>query len=113
MKLNTVLIIMAMLLFVESSAFAQQKKEEKQTCVTSKCHATMGKEKFVHGPVAVGDCSACHKLLSKEEHKFQKITSSVALCSKCHEPLDLKKNVHAPVMKGNCTGCHSPHQSNQ
>jgi predicted CXXCH cytochrome family protein len=92
---------------------AQPKKEDKQSCVSSKCHATMGKQKFVHGPVAVTECSACHQLVKNEKHKFQKIDSTASLCSACHEPLELKKNVHQPVIKGNCTGCHNPHQSNQ
>ena len=34
--------------------------QTKDSCVTDKCHSKMGKEKFVHGPAAVGDCMACH-----------------------------------------------------
>jgi hypothetical protein len=32
----------------------------KQSCVTSKCHANMGKGKYVHGPVSVLQCIICH-----------------------------------------------------
>ena len=30
-------------------------------CVTDKCHSGMGKAKFVHGPVGVGQCTVCHQ----------------------------------------------------
>jgi predicted CXXCH cytochrome family protein len=81
----------------------------KETCVTSSCHATMGKAAFVHGPVAVGECTSCHKLIGK--HKFQPITDSGKLCDECHEKLGTMKVVHKPVKEGKCTMCHDPHQS--
>lgn len=81
----------------------------KQTCVSEACHANMGKAKFVHGPVAGGDCDACHK--QKGKHKFVPITDVGKLCSACHEQMTTLKVVHAPVKKGECTKCHDPHQS--
>jgi predicted CXXCH cytochrome family protein len=80
-----------------------------QSCVTATCHSTMGKEKFVHGPVAVGNCSACHKTEGK--HKFAPIKRAADLCYKCHDQVDTKSSVHKPVKDGNCTLCHNPHQS--
>jgi len=33
---------------------------KKQSCVTSKCHANMGKGKYVHDPVSVYQFTTCH-----------------------------------------------------
>jgi predicted CXXCH cytochrome family protein len=80
-----------------------------ESCVTASCHAGMGKASFVHGPVAVGECAACHK--QKKKHKFEPISDVAKLCYECHEELNKQKVVHAPVKAGKCTGCHDPHQS--
>lgn len=79
------------------------------SCVTDTCHATMGKDKFVHGPVAVGNCTTCHQAEGK--HKFTAIKNAGLYCYKCHDRLDTKKAPHKPVREGNCTQCHNPHQS--
>ena len=39
---------------------------ETDTCITSKCHAVMGKDAFVHMPVADGECMACHLRMPRE-----------------------------------------------
>ncbi len=83
--------------------------QQAESCVTDKCHSKMGKEKFVHGPAAVGDCTACH--VKEGKHKFTPITKVGELCYKCHDRIDTKKGVHKPVKEGNCTKCHDPHQS--
>lgn len=83
--------------------------EAKESCITDKCHSKMGKDKFVHGPVAVGDCKACHKPVDK--HKFTPIKNISELCYQCHDKVDTNKVVHKPVKEGSCTTCHSPHQS--
>lgn len=71
----------------------------------------MGKDKFVHGPVATGDCIFCHKQDKKDRHTFQPIENVEALCYECHEKLNSSVVVHKPVTNGKCTGCHDPHQS--
>lgn len=78
-------------------------------CVTEKCHSSMGKDKFVHGPVASGDCTFCHKPVSK--HSFEPIKDVAELCYQCHGKLNTQKTVHKPVKEGKCTVCHNPHQS--
>lgn len=83
---------------------------ESNTCVTSQCHSAMGKGKFVHGPVAVGECSACHEPLNGK-HKFKPVNDVAGLCYQCHDKKDKMKNVHPPVKEGMCTSCHDPHQS--
>lgn len=81
----------------------------KEGCVTDKCHAKMGKSKFVHGPVAAGDCTFCHKPTAK--HKFEAIKNVSDLCYQCHDKINTLKSVHKPVKDGNCSGCHDPHES--
>jgi len=85
--------------------------KENQGCVTSECHADMGKDKFVHGPVATKNCTFCHKQEKKDRHEFKPITDVASLCYACHDKLHLGPVVHQPVKDGKCTGCHSPHQS--
>jgi predicted CXXCH cytochrome family protein len=82
---------------------------EKQSCVTSKCHANMGKGKYVHGPVSVRQCSICHQPTAK--HEFKPITNVGKLCNECHDKQFTGKDIHPPVKEGKCTGCHDPHQS--
>jgi predicted CXXCH cytochrome family protein len=82
---------------------------EQDSCVTNKCHSNMGKDKFVHGPVAIGNCAACHK--SEGKHKFSPIKSAAEYCYMCHDKVNAKNTVHKPVKEGNCTKCHDPHQS--
>lgn len=107
-------IIVAIILFLfltyhnDGRAFAKENGKT-DSCITESCHATMGKDKFVHGPVAVGDCASCHTPTGK--HTFKPISNVSALCGGCHEPMTGKKVVHPPVKEGKCTKCHNPHQS--
>jgi len=82
---------------------------EKESCVTATCHANMGKEKYVHGPVSVGECTVCHKPTA--DHKFKAIMNVGKLCNDCHDKEYTGKVIHSPVQKGECSGCHDPHQS--
>ena len=89
-----------------------------QSCVTAECHQNMGKAKFVHGPVGVGQCEVCHTRgnpkhptkSAKGDFKFP--AQGKALCYLCHEPKDTGLIVHGPIAKGDCVSCHDPHQSN-
>ena len=78
-------------------------------CVTATCHAGLKKTKFLHGPVAAGECTACH-VPEKRLHKFALVAEGKKLCAACHGELKLEKVVHEPVKEG-CTTCHSPHGS--
>ena len=79
------------------------------SCVTDRCHKNMGKDQFVHGPVAVGNCTVCHK--REGRHKFAPIKRIREVCYACHDKVDTKNIVHKPVKEGNCSKCHDPHQS--
>lgn len=92
-----------------ASAAPKKNTKEKQTCITTDCHSSMGKEKFVHGPIATADCIVCH--IPTGKHSFKPISDVGALCSECHDKLTTKKVVHAPVKNSKCTKCHDPHQS--
>jgi len=102
-------LCMAVLFVMTLERGAVAQPPAKDSCVTDKCHSKMGKDKFVHGPVAVGDCASCH--VATAAHKFVKITKSSEVCYKCHDKVDTKKGVHKPVKEGNCSQCHDPHQS--
>lgn len=93
--------------------------EAKKACVTDNCHSKVGKEKYVHGPAATGDCVYCHEVLGEKRrgsksncvYDFKPIADVTAQCYKCHDRVDLGKKVHAPIKESKCTGCHDPHQS--
>lgn len=106
--------------FLASPGSAQDKAPASpESCVSSKCHASMGKDKAVHPPVKDGMCTTCHSTADDPEKKTKHpgnltitlVQQGAALCAMCHEAKDTKKMVHAPVKGGDCTSCHSPHQS--
>lgn len=105
--------VLSLLLFSDltrnACAANSQAPPKKETCKTTDCHDRMGTEKYIHGPVATGDCVFCHK--PKRKHSFEKIENTGKLCSECHERLDTHKYVHAPVKEGKCYTCHDSHQS--
>lgn len=77
------------------------------------CHKNFIRGSQVHGPVAVGDCLACHfphdspypALLQKPRN---------TICSKCHQEERLAANMHEQVINHemNCVDCHDPHSGN-
>jgi len=80
------------------------------SCATTECHGNLTKGAFVHGPVAVQQCTACHVQGDPQKHTFQKLGNPAETCTKCHQ-LGLRQTVHKPVADGNCTACHDPHHS--
>lgn len=125
MKKKTIIILylfviaaVATIILSDRTAYSQAQSPEKKAdnCITSECHATINKEKFVHGPVAAGECKVCHGESSKHKdspnkYKFGKIKGLDDVCFSCHEKFQLKKFVHNPVEMGECTACHGPHGS--
>ncbi|GBD97375.1 MAG TPA: cytochrome C [Nitrospirae bacterium] len=122
-KTITLPLLFAVVILIASgfsgrSASAQEKttKKFKDTCITSECHAAMGKEKFVHGPVAAVECTVCHGKSPKhkekpEKYKFSPIKDVAGACYSCHEKFKTKKFTHTPFAEGECISCHSPHGS--
>jgi len=90
------------------------------SCATGQCHADMGKDKHVHGPVAAGACTACHAPKPDVKHPakpkqsesdFDFTAAGSALCYTCHERKDTQPVIHGPIQWGQCSFCHDPHQS--
>ena len=74
------------------------------------CHENLASKRYVHAPVAAGECLSCHEPHgSGNEHLVK--ASGAQLCLMCHENNFDKKHVHGPVAGGNCLSCHDPHQS--
>jgi len=84
------------------------------------CHDTVSSHRVMHGPVAAGDCAACHTLDSTPGRRRISIKNAAptgdttALCVSCHQDTAERLNQahrHAPVAAGKCTACHDPHGS--
>ena len=69
-------------LFILPGMQAKAAAAEK-SCVTAKCHSSMGKAKHVHGPVAMGECTFCHQPTAS--HTFKPIKNAGKLCYNCHD----------------------------
>ncbi len=83
-----------------------------KTCVTEDCHNTYDEKWYVHGPVSLGDCKACHEAVDPNEHTWKLAREGTDLCEYCHLDQATKTHVHEPLKSGNCTDCHEPHSSN-
>lgn len=67
------------------------------------------RKKHYHGPVAVNDCLACHRLHRSPYEKIL-IADPQELCSYCHEKKELVQDRHHATMdKDPCIKCHDPH----
>lgn len=82
-----------------------------ESCLTSACHSDLHKTEYIHAPVALNTCDACHGP-EQEGHKFPMKRAGDATCSLCHMPLTGKKFIHAAIPQNGCTRCHNPHGSN-
>jgi len=77
------------------------------------CHFDFIKGSYVHGPVAVGDCLACHDPHTSVLPSLLKVRSA-DICAVCHKEqrqalaLHTSAATHALV----CVNCHSPHYGN-
>jgi predicted CXXCH cytochrome family protein len=109
MRRFAVFIFIFFLVFCLHAMVGTRAADAAGSCVTATCHSAMGKGKFIHGPVAVGNCTVCH--ISVGNHKFATIKKASDFCYKCHDRLNTKSAVHVPVKNGDCTLCHDPHQS--
>ncbi len=74
------------------------------------CHVGFVRGKFIHGPVSVRDCLACHVPHSSENPSLLQRSLS-GICDKCHKEERLARQMHELVMKNNmeCVNCHDAH----
>jgi len=84
------------------------------------CHEPVTSHRMLHGPVAAGDCAACHVVDDTPGRRRISLKLATpggdtsALCVSCHQENGerLKQaHRHAPVAAGRCTACHDPHGS--
>jgi predicted CXXCH cytochrome family protein len=113
-----IIAVINMNFFSNGVSYAQPAGTEKQgdSCITSECHATIGKDKHVHGPIAAGECIVCHGKSPEHREKpkkyiFGEIKSLDKICFSCHDKFKPKKFVHNPIEEGECIVCHNPHES--
>jgi predicted CXXCH cytochrome family protein len=76
------------------------------------CHKDFIKGSHVHGPVSVGDCSACHLPHDSENPALLREPRS-EICGSCHVEDRLAAEMHQRVIKHQmqCVDCHDPHSS--
>ena len=76
-------------------------------CLT--CHARVVEEKkYVHGPVAVADCSLCHHYHGSPFPGLL-LTDPIKTCLNCHDQSDLTEGAHHAQPDRSCTDCHDAH----
>ncbi|MCM2356882.1 MAG: cytochrome C [Geobacteraceae bacterium] len=77
------------------------------------CHTDFIKGPYVHGPVAVGDCLACH-LPHTSSFGYLLARNKGEICARCHQEKRLAAEMHdqfaAKMMA--CADCHNPHFGN-
>ncbi len=76
------------------------------------CHPEKAGLKYMHGPAAVGDCTACH-VPHDSDNKALLVEKGNDLCFTCHGAIqdDTKKKVVHDALQEGCTSCHNPHGS--
>jgi len=77
------------------------------------CHKNFIQGTFVHGPVAVGACTACHNPHSTGNPSLLKRPLKT-ICFKCHKEKRLAAQMHAKIIANGmyCVDCHDPHSRN-
>ena len=87
-------------------------KGQKEACYA--CHDNFekeeGKKKYVHSPVAAGECTGCHDPHFSARAKLQKLEKG---CLECHDAAAETGSVHYPVRERQCVACHNPHASGE
>ena len=82
-----------------------------RTCLEAGCHDDYLKDRFAHGPVAIGSCGSCHTVQNEARHKFSLARKQEQLCSACHLSVVRSRVRHAPAEAAECTACHNPHHA--
>ncbi|RMF93625.1 MAG: hypothetical protein D6734_09700 [Candidatus Schekmanbacteria bacterium] len=118
LRLSLFLISLILIFFLSGGVSnAKVKLKSKGSKLCFKCHKKMAlklkAKKYLHNPVAAGQCEKCHNPHTSVDPKLLKVKSD-ELCLSCHteKKKEFAKNtVHPPVREGNCLGCHDPHGS--
>jgi predicted CXXCH cytochrome family protein len=110
--------LLVLLCVLLASVYAQGKYKLKtgakgEICLT--CHVTFKetlKKKFIHTPLAEGDCTGCHSPHTSDHEGLMAADPNV-ICSTCHDDIAPAGAVstHQVVAEGKCVLCHDPHAS--
>lgn len=76
------------------------------------CHSFEPQKKYVHGPVASGDCLLCHEPHTSQFPRLL-VSEPKAFCSNCHDPESLSKTESHMRTDLQCTVCHDAHMSDK
>jgi predicted CXXCH cytochrome family protein len=84
-------------------------KEQREACYA--CHDDFGKtaegeRRYLHEPVAKGECTSCH---DPHHSRLPKLQKDAKGCLACHDSYPAQGSVHRPVRSGQCAACHDPH----
>lgn len=77
----------------------------------NRCHDAFGAQRYLHGPLAVGDCVTCHDPHGGTDGAHLRERAGV-LCRSCHGANEIaghSSGIRA-VEEGLCTECHDPHE---
>ena len=89
MKKWLIIVLGLTLWLVTADRPAHAAAAAEKTCLS--CHADLAKQRYVHGPVATGECVRCHAPVDKEtmydarKHRFKLAREERELCYLCHE----------------------------
>lgn len=74
------------------------------------CHPGYAKGTYIHGPVAVGECQACHAPHSSPHPALLKSPRD-EICRVCHKEKRMATDMHDKVVEKGmaCVDCHNPH----
>lgn len=92
--------------------FSDTKIRPSELCAA--CHSrffarlSTDKEHWVHGPVASGNCTACHNP-HRSTHRFLLRAAPEELCGRCHTPSAMTVSPAHREKAGPCLDCHDPH----
>ena len=94
------------------SGFGQKLKAARVDLLCQTCHVDFAvKRKYTHGPVAVGQCLACHNP-HVSKNKYLLLREGEKTCTYCHEEIDrVSVTEHQAQEPLACGSCHSPHFS--
>ncbi|WP_246163143.1 cytochrome c3 family protein [Oryzomonas sagensis] len=86
-------------------------KSKNELCFV--CHTGFVKGSFVHGPIAVGDCLACHEPHSSSNPSLLKSPAG-QVCNACHREKRQASGLHENSASHDliCINCHDPHYGN-
>jgi len=105
-------LVVCGLCVVAATAWGERKKPTTmQACNKPDCHDQFEMKEYLHGPIALGECTVCHKPDDVAKHTFKFAREGNDLCANCHLEQTAGKNVHKPVKEGKCIQCHDSHSS--